>query len=157
MLKQSLFAVAVCIAVPFAALADDDDNGLCDITVKVTGLKNDRGVVRMALFNSADAFKKSKGSEDDAAGALEKATAPIKSRTASHIFQGIPYYEYAIKVFHDEDNSGKFVTGLFGIPKVEYGFSNNALGKMGPPAYEKAKFTVNTPEMTVDITAHSGM
>ena len=141
------------MTMPLAVQADN----LGKVSVKVSDLKNDQGVVRVALFNSADTYNKSKSSEDKAGGAFKKGTAQIKSQKATFSFDNLPYGEYAIKIFHDEDNSGKFVTGLFGIPKVEYGFSNNALGKMGPAPYDKAKFKLDAPELTLDISAHSGM
>jgi len=54
-------------------------------------------------------------------------------------------------IFHDEDNSGKFLKGTFGIPKVQYGFSNNAHGAFGPASFEKAKFTIKEPQTTMSI------
>jgi uncharacterized protein (DUF2141 family) len=83
--------------------------------------------------------------------AFKKAIAPIKGSEASVTLTDIPYGEYAIKLFHDEDNSGRFVTGMFGIPKVEYGFSNNAHGVMGPASYEKAKFQLNNKKLDMPI------
>lgn len=152
MLNRFLAASIAILMLPLAAIAADQGK----IIVHVKGLKNDKGVVRIALFNSADSYEKSKSSEDKAEGAYNKTTAPIASQTASYTFDSVPYGDYAIKMFHDEDNSGKFVTGWFGIPKVEYGFSNNVLGKMGPAPYEKAKFKLDKAEVIVDITAHGG-
>jgi len=153
MFKYLLPALLISLSFPLATLAED----LGKIVVQVTGLRNNQGVIRVALFNSADSYNKSKASEDKAGGAFKKGTATIDSQKATYSFEGVPYGEYAIKMFHDENNSGKFVTGLFGIPKVEYGFSNNALGKMGPAAYDKAKFKLEKPELTLEISAHSGL
>ena len=41
-------------------------------------------------------------------------------------------------------------TNLFGIPKEDYGCSNNARGFMGPPKYNDAKFQL-TGNKTIDI------
>lgn len=141
---------ALIIAAPVVAA----DQGT--ITVHVTGLRNDKGVVRMALFNSAASYTNSRGPKGNTQGAFMKGAAPVKTSECTYAFENVPYGEYAIKLFHDEANNGEFETGMFGIPKVEYGFSNNARGKMGPAPYEKAKFNLSQPNMTMEITAHHG-
>jgi uncharacterized protein (DUF2141 family) len=41
-------------------------------------------------------------------------------------------------------------TNFIGIPKDDFGCSNNATGFMGPPKYEDAKFML-TENKTIDI------
>jgi uncharacterized protein (DUF2141 family) len=153
MLRRLLLASLVCLMVPLAAVAESQGK----ITIRVTGLRNDKGTVRVAMFNSEASYDKSKSSTEQSDGSFRRGLTPISSKSATCVFSKVPYGEYAIKLFHDEDNSGKFVTGVFGIPKVEYGFSNNARGKLGPAAYEKAKFKLDQPELTIDISVHSGI
>ena len=119
-----------------------------DITINVSGLHNNNGVVRIALFNSNETYSSSKPSADKA---FQKIIAPIKDQCASATLQNVPFGEYAIKLFHDEDNSGRFLTNSFGIPKVEYGFSNNAHGLFGPASFDKAKFKLDTKKLNMDI------
>ncbi len=76
-----------------------------------------------------------------------------KDGQATATLQNVPYGEYAIKLFHDEDNSGRFLTNAFGIPKVEYGFSNNAHGLFGPASFGKAKFQLNV-DMDIAMQGH---
>ena len=64
----------------------------------------------------------------------------IKANIAKVVFENIPDGEFAISLYHDENNNGKLDTGWFGIPKEGYGCSNDAKGNMGPPKYEDAKF-----------------
>jgi len=85
-------------------------------------LRNNNGVVRIALFNSSKSYSADKFSADKS---FQKLIAPINNKEATATLENVPYGEYAIKLFHDEDNSGRFITNAFGIPKVEYGFSNN--------------------------------
>lgn len=147
MTKHGLLAVFAALFLPLAARAADNGN----ITLHITGLDNDKGVVRIAVFNSKDAYASSRASADQSGGAYRKATAAIKNQATDYTFEQIPYGDYAIKLFHDEDNSGKFITGMFGIPKVQYAFSNNAKGMMGPASYDKAKFTVNSNQTNMTI------
>jgi uncharacterized protein (DUF2141 family) len=121
------------------------------ITVFINGLKNSNGVARIALFNSEGSYADNKSGPDSAGKAFRKVAAPISANAATCTFEDIPYGEYAVRFFHDEDNSGEFKTGMFGIPKVEYGFSNNAVGKFGPAPYSKAKFSLNAPEYKATI------
>lgn len=41
-------------------------------------------------------------------------------------------------------------TNFFGIPKEDYGCSNNARGFMGPPKYDDAKFQLSENK-TIEI------
>ncbi len=147
--KSALFASAISLIVfwlvPLAASADTNSGKL---SLHITGLNNDKGVVRIALFNSKSTY-----SDSDASGqqAFKKDVSPIKDKSCDYTFEALPYGEYAIKIFHDEDNSGNFIRGAFGIPKVQYAFSNNAHGMMGPASYDKAKFTLNRQTMTMPI------
>jgi uncharacterized protein (DUF2141 family) len=40
---------------------------------------------------------------------------------------------------------------IFGLPDEQYGISNNAARKFGPPKFEEAKFTVTGKRDTVKI------
>ncbi len=118
------------------------------ITVNATGFKNDRGVARISLFNSATSYRQDKNVGN---GAFRKIAVPVKDGKAIAIFDKIPMGDYAIKLFHDEDNTGKFKNGVFGNAKVGYGFSNNARGAFGPPGWEAAQFHMNKADYSQDI------
>jgi uncharacterized protein (DUF2141 family) len=49
---------------------------------------------------------------------------------------------YAIKAFHDVNDSGEMDFNLIGIPKEPYGFSNDATATMSAPKFEQAAFVV---------------
>ncbi|MBY0357931.1 MAG: DUF2141 domain-containing protein [Candidatus Obscuribacterales bacterium] len=123
------------------------------LKVHVDGLKNNNGVVRIALYNSAQAFSEDKGGHGQEAFAKE--IAQISGNQSDCVFANVPYGSYAIKLFHDEDNSGKIVTNMLGMPKVQFGFSNNAKGSFGPPPFDKAAFKVNSAETTMNITVQN--
>jgi len=104
------------------------------LTVSISGLKNDTGLVQIGLFNSEGTFLKTiyKGN-----------SAEIKSKAATLTFFNIPKGVYAISAFHDKNKNGKLDMNFMGIPKEDVACSNNAKGFMGPPKYEDAKFTLN--------------
>jgi uncharacterized protein (DUF2141 family) len=66
------------------------------------------------------------------------------------IFKKIPYGEYAVAVFHDENGNGKMDTHIFGIPKEGVGASNNKMG-FGPPSFKDSAFILNESEKTITI------
>jgi uncharacterized protein (DUF2141 family) len=74
-------------------------------------------------------------------------TSSIANQTCEVVFENIPKGIYAISIFHDENDNGKMDTNFMGIPKEDYGCSNNASGFMGPPKWKDAKF-----ELTNDTT-----
>jgi uncharacterized protein (DUF2141 family) len=117
------------ILLPCLVFAQNSGN----LKVVMEGFETDDGCVRIALANSEDSYD----SHDEVyRGASEKITAGV----AVHIFENIPYGEYAVKVFHDENDNSDLDTNFLGIPSEDYGFSNNASGTFGPPAWDQARF-----------------
>ena len=57
----------------------------------------------------------------------------------------LPHGEYAIAIFVDANRNGKMDKNFLGIPKEQYGFSNNVMGRMAAPSFEQAKFEVTGP------------
>lgn len=115
------------------------------LEVKVTGFKNDSGKVRIGLYNSEFSFLKT----------IYKSQAEeIKNEIAAVTFSDLPKGEYAISLYHDENNNGILDKNMFGIPSEDYAASNNAKGVMGPPKYADAKFTINT-NSKINITLNN--
>jgi uncharacterized protein (DUF2141 family) len=63
----------------------------------------------------------------------------------------MPAGTYAVACLHDENKNGKLDTGLFGIPKEGTVASNHAKGFMGPPSFDKAKFSFSGTASTMDL------
>jgi uncharacterized protein (DUF2141 family) len=63
----------------------------------------------------------------------------------------LPFGEYAIKIYHDENGNDELDTNFLGIPKEGVGFSNNPSARFGEPGFDEAKFVFDSPSMTVDI------
>ena len=112
-----------------------------NITVNVSGLDSDKGKVLIALYNEKSQFLKKR---------FRSGMIKIIDKKVSYIFKKIPKGEYAVSFFHDENDNNKMDTNFFGIPKEDYGCSNNAKGFMGPPKYKDAKFQVSENK-TIDI------
>jgi uncharacterized protein (DUF2141 family) len=58
------------------------------------------------------------------------------------VLENVAPGEYAVSIFHDENDNGKLDRGTYGIPVEKTGSSNNAKGTYGPPTFDDCKFTV---------------
>jgi uncharacterized protein (DUF2141 family) len=121
-----------------------------DIKVAVSGLHDDSGVVRIALFGSRETYN---NDHNTGMGAFRQIIAPARNGGAEVTFPAMPYGQYAVKMFHDRDNSGRFYRGPFGRPEVEYGVSNNPHTIHWIPAFKKATFNLDRGELLVSIRA----
>ena len=68
---------------------------------------------------------------------------PIKENKCLISIPGLKPGKYAVRFYHDENLNGKMETNLVGKPTEGYGFSNNVIGKFGPPPFEKWLFELN--------------
>ncbi|TET88385.1 MAG: DUF2141 domain-containing protein [Sulfurovum sp.] len=106
-----------------------------DITVKVIGLKSEKGTIGLGLFNTDQYFLKEKGK-------YKKAQVKITKDGTFYTFKNIPKGVYAITVYHDENANGKLDKNFIGFPKEGVGISNDAKGSFGPPTFKDAKFVL---------------
>ena len=107
------------------------------LIITVTGFENDEGAAMIGLYNSEEGYtetgKNYKGH-----------SAEIKDSKVVWTIEDIPFGEYAVKLYHDENSNEKMDRNMLGIPTEDYGFSNNAGGAFGPADYEDAKFKFTT-------------
>ena len=101
------------------------------------------GTLMLAIYNNAEAFEgsvvKEKRSEVGVFKGLELYLEPMDS---TQLNTEVPDGEYAIAFFIDATGNKKLDKNFLGIPKEQYGFSNNAMGTLSAPTFEQAKFKV---------------
>jgi len=114
------------------------------LTVRVSGLNNDRGRVAVALFASADAFPDQKRA---LAGQLTR----IQNGKASVRFANVRPGVYAVAVLHDENENSKMDFNFLGMPLEGYGFSNDASAMFGPPSFDAASFKLAARDSFVPV------
>jgi uncharacterized protein (DUF2141 family) len=112
-----------------------------NLTVSISGLKSDTGVLKVGLYNSEGTFLKIP---------YKSIPSQIKDNVATIIFEGIPKGEYAISSYQDENSNGKLDRNEMGIPSEAVACSNNAKGYMGPPRYQDAKFNIDK-DLKIDL------
>ncbi len=135
---KGLFLVNISLGSNFAVTKctlPDKDEAASSITVKVVNLRPLKGTLRLALYGSRKAY-------EDRSNAVCSTSLAVRSGNATIGFTGLSEGWYAIMFYHDTNNNGKF-DRILGIPKEQFGFSNNALpGLGGPPSFDKTKFFV---------------
>ncbi|MEM7354485.1 MAG: DUF2141 domain-containing protein [Acidobacteriota bacterium] len=103
------------------------------LTVHLDCLKTREGVVRIALFDSADTHLKE--SVDSASVSAGQGSVHWQS-------SDLPAGEYSLAIYHDVNDNGRLDKNFLGLPKEPYGFSNNLRARFGPPKWAKGKLTV---------------
>jgi uncharacterized protein (DUF2141 family) len=114
-----------------------------EITVVIENLNSNKGQVYISLYNTEASFL-GKG--------FMSTVSTIENNSCTIKFKEVPNGVYAISFFHDENENKKLDSNFLGIPKEDYGCSNNARGFMGPPKWEDAKFEINNTSITQTIT-----
>ncbi len=115
----------------------------CRLEILLTGFGSDQGQAKLALVNSRENFE---SDESQFMGI----NSPVFQQQV-RLTLTVPFGEYAVKVYHDENGNDRLDTRMFGIPKERYGFSNNARGTVGPPDYSEARFVLDTADHAIAI------
>jgi uncharacterized protein (DUF2141 family) len=90
-----------------------------EMTVEISGLRNQKGLVCIALFDSAAGFPA------DATKAIKNNCFKVVSATQKVNLGPLKSGRYAMSILHDENADQKLNTGFLGIPREGIGFSRN--------------------------------
>lgn len=105
------------------------------INIKITNLKNIKGVVRVGIINKEKDFPYN---------AFTGKKVPVNGDSVNVKFTDLAPGEYAIVVHHDENCNDKLDKNGLGVPLEGYCFSNNAKAVVAPPKFKCAKFILDT-------------
>jgi uncharacterized protein (DUF2141 family) len=112
-----------------------------NLTVNISGLNSSDGNLLVGIYNKKESFLKKP---------IKSTIIKIENKKALVLFRNLPKGIYAVSFVHDENDNKKMDTNFIGIPKEDYGCSNNAIGFMGPPKYKDAKFVLEE-DKTIEI------
>ena len=113
-------------------------------SLKINILNLDKpGVLYLSICKDAAGFEGTVENESEEASCI---TSAGEIELQNFEINGmLPHGEYAISLFVDSNGNKKIDKNFFGIPKEQYGFSNNVMGRMSPPSFDQAKFMVTGP------------
>lgn len=133
---------------PAAAAPSPAPQATSTLTIKIKSIRNAKGKIGVVLYGKSDGFPL----DPSGAFAMKQGDIDPKTLTATIIFENVPQGVYAATVLHDENLVGKMEFDSQGIPLEGYGISNNPDSSSGPPSFDDAKFQVNQPEASIEIT-----
>ena len=144
--RRCFKAVTAAVLVAFAggATADAESTSLGTLSVVPVGLENSRGRLLAQLSNAAASF-------EGEGAAFRSAEVKVVNEQAVVVFENVPHGDYALKLFHDENDNQKLDTNFVGMPKEKFGFSNDAMGRFGPPSFEQARFRFEAVATTLRV------
>lgn len=100
------------------------------LSVEVDGVKTSTGKISVAVYNQSDGFLKfDKVFKADSVKA--------KKGTTKLLIDDLPQGQYALAIFHDENDNDELDTNWLGIPKEDVGFSNAKMKTFGPPSFKE--------------------
>ncbi|MBB3047965.1 uncharacterized protein (DUF2141 family) [Litorivivens lipolytica] len=129
MKKISTTLLALLISTPVLAL---------DINVNVSQISSDKGGLVVQVYDSEDTWL-----SDDTVLSKRYELQPGDSAKTVIIPIELEAGNYALSVYHDENDNKKLDANFIGIPKEPVGLSNDHRPKFGPPKYRKAEIEVS--------------
>ncbi|MDE0202259.1 MAG: DUF2141 domain-containing protein [Rhodospirillaceae bacterium] len=132
--------VASAVSLGFGAQA-------ADLEVRIEGLRSTDGDVRVALHRHMEDAK-----FPGDAGVVGAIVRPSASGTVRVVFADVAPGAYAVAAFHDADGDGELNQNFLGMPAEGYGFSNGAVGFMGPPSFADAAVIVDDEEAAPSVS-----
>ena len=121
------------------------------LIVEVNNIKK-AGEIHVAVYDNAEAFEADRGEKGGAAPGIVDGTIVMVDAGTSTFEYELPAGQYAVGIFHDVNLNNKMDNNFLGLPKEQYGFSNNARALFGPPSFEDAAFELNgVTKQSIDL------
>lgn len=109
----------------------------CTVTIVVEGMSSAEGNLGVLIFNGP------KGWAEDRQAAFKDISVPAEKGTQTLKVPGLPPGRYAVALIHDLNKNHKLDKNFIGMPKEQWGMSNNPHATIKAPPIEKAMFSVD--------------
>ena len=107
-----------------------------DLTVVVTNLENNDGVLQFGLYHDADKFP-------IVGETFKVARVKMSGESRKYVFKSLPKGSYALAIYQDENNNSKCDKNFVGVPIEPYAFSNDFRPKLFIPKFKECSFVVD--------------
>ncbi len=124
-MKLAIAAASLALLAASSATAAD-----LTLTLRTEG---SGGTIAVAVYGNAEDFRASRNP-------VATRVVPAPGGATSVTITGLAPGRYAVGAFHDADENGELTLWPIGLPREAYGFSRNARGRFGPPAFDAAAF-----------------
>jgi uncharacterized protein (DUF2141 family) len=116
------------------------------LTIQVENVNKDGGNIGVLVFNST------RGWPEDRFAALRDIVVPAHPGTVTVTVADLPVGDYAVAIAHDVNKNHKLDKNFLGVPKEQWGMSNNPHATIKAPSFNTAKFS-----LTQNIELHVRM
>jgi len=110
--------------------------------VTVTHIVGQKGDIIVGVFDNDENFLKKP---------IDSKMIKVAGDSITVVFENLKPGKYAVSVIHDVNKNKDLDKNKLGIPKEGFGFSNNVMGSMGPPTFERAQFNLMPDQKDLDI------
>jgi len=106
---------------------------------------DEAGIVYIAIYDNAKDFNSGNNSPElMALNIIEPIKKGLYNKTVD-----LEKGTYGVKVLIDTNGNADIDLNFFGLPKEQFGFSNNILGLFGAPKFDKASFELNNDKKII--------
>ncbi|MAN28033.1 MULTISPECIES: DUF2141 domain-containing protein [Mesonia] len=133
--------VLICLMLALGKIIVAQETETSTITIEVENITSDQGHLILGIYTK-DNFLKTKPEYSQ--------QVKIKDGKATLVFNDVPTGIYGISCFHDANDNQQMDFQPNGMPKEDYGLSNNPM-LYGPPTWEDAKFKLEEGEQKISI------
>lgn len=133
MARRIVLAILISSCMLFAQ-APKPESKTFTLTVQVEGVNSQGGNVGVLLFNST------KGWPEDIHAALKDIVVPAHPGVVTVKIENLPAGTYAVSIGHDVNLNHKVDKNFLGVPKEQWGMSNNPRALIKPPSFATAQF-----------------
>lgn len=106
------------------------------LTIQVENVNKDDGNIGVLVFNST------RGWPEDRFAALKDIVVPAHPGTVTVTVPDLPAGDYAVAIAHDVNRNHKVDKNFLGMPKEQWGMSNNPHATIKAPSFNTAKFSL---------------
>ena len=112
------------------------------LSLKVQNIAEAEGMIWVGIYKSQEDFL-----------IKEKATLiGVKVESTNEMLIEVPdlsFGEYAMAIFHDENNNGEMDRNIVGIPSEPFAFSKKPKSRFRLPKFEEVKFTFDEQNLSL--------
>jgi uncharacterized protein (DUF2141 family) len=137
------FLLAAVLSMPVVARAST-------LTVHVTGIDSHKGQIKIGIFDKSDGWLSDKA-------AITGQNIPLANVVGDSVdvtFANVKHGEYGVGAYHDANLNNKIDKNFLGVPKEQWGVSNNPRPHLRAPSYDEARFKIVDPSTFITLDLH---
>jgi len=136
--------VLLVVSLAFAQQPVPGSTKLYTLTVVIEGIDQKPGNIGVLVFNSP------KGWPEELEATFRDVVVPAQPGTVTVTLPDLPAGTYAVAIAHDVNKNRKLDKNFLGMPREQWGLSNNPHATIKAPPFSKSQFSL-AGDMTLNI------